>query len=271
MGQEYDKILKENMAAVFLPLSEKYLGTRLVNTRDLPEKLQTTVEREPDFLKAVEDDRGNQFILQIEFQVKNEPDMVYRMAEYRAILQRKYKMPVRQFVLYLGRGKLTMKNRLASEEVIDGFTMTDTRDFHPEQILRSTVPEEIILSILGRYPKQDATVVIQKILRRLQDLCDSPVQLQKYVKQLTILSRLRKLEGITKEQIKDMTIAYDISTDSLYQEGRQEGKQEGRQEGIEMVLRVKQLHEEGKTLSEIQRLLELPLATVERIVKRLAS
>ena len=108
MGQDYDKILKENITAIFLPLSEKYLGIKIVTTRDLPEKLQSTIEREPDFVKIVKDEEQREFILHIEFQVANEPDMVYRMAEYRAILQRKYKLSVRQFVIYLGSGKPTM-------------------------------------------------------------------------------------------------------------------------------------------------------------------
>ncbi|MGB3778862.1 MAG: hypothetical protein WA960_10935 [Tunicatimonas sp.] len=43
MSKSYDKIIKENMAAIFLPLSEKYLGIKIVTTRDLPEKLQTTL------------------------------------------------------------------------------------------------------------------------------------------------------------------------------------------------------------------------------------
>ena len=55
-----------------------------------------------------------------------------------------------------------------------------------------------------------------------------------------------------------MAITYDISTDSLYQEGKQEGK--------EQVFQVKQLLDAGKTEQEISQLTELPLTTVERIV-----
>ena len=262
MSQDYDKILKENIAALFLPLSEKYLGIRILSSRELPEKLQTTIEREPDFLKIVEDSGGKEFILHIEFQASNEPDMVYRMAEYRAILQRKYKLPVRQFVLYLGQKKLAMKSHLEPEEIISSFALSDARDFAPDQMLTSTVPEEIILSILGEYPKKDAVAVVQKILNRLQELCGDSIRLQKYVKQLTILSRLRKLEGVTRNGIKKMAITYDVSTDSLYQEGKREGKQEG----IEQVFQVKQLLDVGKTEREISQITKLSLATVQRIV-----
>ena len=45
---DFDKIIKENIEALFLVLSEKLLGIKVNNPVDLPEKLQTTVERELD-------------------------------------------------------------------------------------------------------------------------------------------------------------------------------------------------------------------------------
>ena len=63
-----------------------------------------------------------------------------------------------------------------------------------------------------------------------------------------------------------MAITYDVSTDSLYREGKQEGKQEGKREGIEQVFQIKQLLDAGKTEQEISQITELPLATVKRIV-----
>ena len=59
-----------------------------------------------------------------------------------------------------------------------------------------------------------------------------------------------------------MAITYDVSTDSLYREGKQEGKREG----IEQVFQIKQLLDAGKTEQEISQITELPLATVKRIV-----
>ncbi len=67
MAKDYDKILKENIAALFLPLSEKYLGMRIVKTEELKDKLQTTIEKEPDFIRIVETDTAERFILHLEF------------------------------------------------------------------------------------------------------------------------------------------------------------------------------------------------------------
>ena len=50
---DYDKVIKENIEAILLALGKKLLGFEIKNPTDLTEKLQTTIEREPDFLKKV--------------------------------------------------------------------------------------------------------------------------------------------------------------------------------------------------------------------------
>ncbi len=79
MVNDYDKIFKENIAASFLPLSEKYLNIRIARTEELEDKLQTTIEKEPDFIRIVESDTGEKFILHLEFQTVDEDGMIYRM------------------------------------------------------------------------------------------------------------------------------------------------------------------------------------------------
>ena len=63
MSSDYDKIIKENIEAVFLPLAEKYLGISIVSFRKLPGKIQSTIEREPDFIRIVRTKKDDEFIL----------------------------------------------------------------------------------------------------------------------------------------------------------------------------------------------------------------
>ena len=83
---DYDKVIKENIEAVFLPLLEKFTGIKIVQSFEIKDKVQRTVEREPDFLKRIVDQSGKELILQLEFQTQDDHEMVYRMAEYRALL-----------------------------------------------------------------------------------------------------------------------------------------------------------------------------------------
>jgi len=82
----YDKILKENLEATLLPLMEELLNIRVITFEKLTHKLQVTLEREPDFIRIVETELKERFILHLEFQTNNDSEMVYRMAEYKAII-----------------------------------------------------------------------------------------------------------------------------------------------------------------------------------------
>jgi hypothetical protein len=137
LAGHYDKILKENIAAIFLPLAEKYLGIHILKSEELKDKVQVTLEKEPDFIRIVETREGERFILHIEFQRTDEEGMVYRMQEYYGILRRKYKLPVRPIVFYLGQNVSLMQTRLAPEEVFDGFLLISLNEYSSRNYLRS--------------------------------------------------------------------------------------------------------------------------------------
>ena len=257
---DFDKILKENIEAVFLPLVEEMLGISIKETFELKDNLQSTIKRETDFLKRVIDQDGKEWILHLEFQTTNDPKMIYRMAEYRAILQRKYEIPVRQVVIYLGSEKPKMRTQLSKEEEITGFELHDIRDFSTQSMLNSKIPEEIILSILTDYKESDAEKVIEQIIYKLQKASKSESELNKSIQQLIVLSRLRKLEVKTKQKINDMPITYDIKTDGLYNEGIREGLREGIQKGI-------QKGREKNRFQMISKALSQRILTIEQIAE----
>jgi len=257
---DYDKVLKENIEAIFLPLLEKLLGLSISKTEELKDKIQTTIEREPDFLKLVLDSDGRKFILQLEFQTVNDQEMVYRMAEYKAILQRKYQMPVKQFVIYLGASKPSMKTKLPKNEQITGFQLTNIHDLSTDAVLESELPEEIILSILTDHSNADPALILERIIVKLQKASKNRVELERAMKQLLVLSRLRNLETLTKEKISSMPITYDITKDGLYKEGIEAGIEVGIEVGIESGMK------KNNSLV-ITRLLAQALLTVDQIAE----
>ena len=94
MAQDYDKILKENIEALIIPLADKLLGLSLGRLEELPDDLQTTLERKPDFLKRVVADGGSSYLLHLEFRVKDEASMLNRMLLYYAMLRENYENSV---------------------------------------------------------------------------------------------------------------------------------------------------------------------------------
>ena len=216
---DYDKVIKENIEAIFLPLLSKFTGIEIAQSTPVKDKIQRTLEREPDFLNKITDTTGNEFILQLEFQSQDDPEMVYRMAEYKALLQRKYQLPVKQLVIYLGAKSPKMRTQLPEEERIIGFQLANINRLHPAQLTNSDIPEEVILSILSDFNPSQADEIITSIINKLKLLSNTEVEFKGYVQQLIILSRLRKLESRTEEKAENMPITYDITTDGLYLKG----------------------------------------------------
>jgi predicted transposase YdaD len=276
LANDYDKILKENIAALFLPLSEKYLGIKITRTEELKDKLQTTIEKEPDFLRLVETDTAERFILHLEFQSADEEYMIYRMQEYYGILRKKYRLPVKQFVIYLGEKAATMQTRLAPEEVFTGFNLQSLRDYSYQSLLSSDVPEEIILAILADFEGKQVEEVLKNILQKLQVVSKQEITLRKYIRQLAILARLRNLVQETQKQVKDMGLTYNITEDPLYQEGLVKGEEKGIEKGIEKgqkarekSLIVEMLRDGTLTVEKIASLAKVPVAYVKQVAAEL--
>jgi predicted transposase YdaD len=280
----YDKIFKENVGTIFLTLAEKHLGVRVKATGELKDKVQVTVEKEADFLCEIISETGNGFILHLEFQAANETDMVYRMQEYYGILRKKYNMPVKQMVYYLGEPPSKMRTQLEPSEIFTGFDLISFRDVPYEQYLTTTTPEEVILALLGNFGTEGQQGAVRKILTRMLQLNLTPIVLEKYLRQMLLLSRLRRgLNDVLQKQIADMPLTYDIEKDSLYLKGREKGREEGMEKGREEGM--EKGREEGDHLRSIKtaenclrkglkpevtaEISELPLSEVLEIARRL--
>ena len=234
MAQDYDKIIRENIEELVIPLAQKVLQLDLRRTEEIPDDLHTTIERRPDFLKKVlgENQKGT-FILHIELQVANDPIMVERMLEYYGIIRRKYRLPVLQYVLYLGGKRIRMKNRLKDFDLHYQYRLENLQSVSYEQFLQSGNPAEIILAILGDFKDKANGTVIGLILQKLTELSLSGKRIDKYIKQLEILSKLRNLQEETIKEIEQMALVYDLKTDIRYQQGVEEGFEQGIEKGSE--------------------------------------
>lgn len=52
MAQDYDKIFKENIEEIILPLTEKLLNIHPEKSEEIPDDLQRTIERKPEIAKG---------------------------------------------------------------------------------------------------------------------------------------------------------------------------------------------------------------------------
>jgi predicted transposase/invertase (TIGR01784 family) len=226
---EYDRILKENIEPILLPFAQKLLGLTGAKYTSIKDDLHTTIERKPDFLKKVREfEDAKPYILQIEFQSVDEKDMVYRMLEYKSLLLRKFKIEVRQFVLYIGNDKLKrMTKRLDTQGLCFEYEIIDISSFDYENFLKSDIPEEVILSILCNFKHTSPQKVISRVLEKLQELLKGQNRFGKYLKQLEVLAKLRDLQAETIKQTSIMPIVYDLETDIRFLQGSSRGEARG--------------------------------------------
>jgi hypothetical protein len=226
-GNAFDKIFRENAEFIFMPLVEERLGIKIKTFVQMKEKRQTTLEREMDFFYEVETEDGRKFILHLEFQTENEDDMLYRNGEYHGIALRKKKMEIKHVVVFLGEGKTTMPTQLPDNQIYKGFDLINIHEFDSKTLLESQIPDVILLAILADYPKEQTNTIIRLVLRQLEVNYKNPVERSKYLKQLILLSRLRKIEDLTTKIVEEMPITFDLETDILYRKGEIKGEIKG--------------------------------------------
>lgn len=275
MSNKYDKIFKENVGEFFLSFSEIFLKIKVVKSEELKDKLQTTIEKEADFLRKVTTAKNQEVIVHLEFQVSDEKDMVLRMQEYFAILRKKYRLPVKQLVIYVGEKPPKMRTTLQDDELFLGFGLLNLREVDYLQWLNSEVPEEIMLAILSNYERSQAPIVLDEIINKLHKLSKSEITLKKYIRQLTTLARLRNLTTETQQTLNDMALTYDIEKDAFYQtglkKGMEKGIEKGEQRGIEKAtakMIIGLLKSEKLSLQEIADIAHISLEQVKAIAEQ---
>jgi hypothetical protein len=233
--KQYDKIFKENMEAALPGIMKYLLGIEVVDTEELPDSIQHTKEREPDVLKKITDRSGATFVLQIELQLENEADMAFRMVEYYIMLARKYKLPVRQHVVFISEERLTMPDQLRLEHMEFRYSLLSLAKVDYRLFLKSEKPEEKILALLADFGGEDPRAVADNIVHQVIDSSGSPLEREKHVQQMHILGKLRKLVPINEVIMESITKYIlektDIESDLFFQKGLEKGEEKGKAKG----------------------------------------
>jgi hypothetical protein len=224
MGK-YDKIIKESLSKLVIPLSKR-LGINVENMEIIKDKLQYTIEREPDFLAKIKhEDPTDDYVFQMDFQVPNDDTMPERMLLYRNLIRLFLNLKTRQFVMYLGLEPLTMPNKIEEENLFFRYELIDIREFSSASFLASDIPEEVLLSVLGDFEGVSPDVIVEKALFKLKKLSKRHDKFKKYAFQLHVFAGLRNLQRIYQQKIRAMPLVFnlDIEKDPIFIDGREQG------------------------------------------------
>ncbi|GAB4051021.1 RpnC/YadD family protein [Spirosoma litoris] len=271
---QYDKIVKENLEAAIPALLKRLLHIYPVESEELPDDLQHTKERKPDALKRIRDADGKTFILHLEFQVADDPDMVYRMGDYCVMLARAYRLPIRQYVLFMGAKLPKMPTELNMGDSIIRYNLVSFHQFNSELFLTSDKPEEILFALLADYGTKSPEAILEHIVNRIYETTTGSLAFERYISQLRVLVQLRKLQPVLETVMEKLTQYFKEQEDPFYKKGERlgfsVGLENGRKQGIELVV-SNLLRETALSISEIARLAEVPISFVEALKKELSA
>lgn len=214
-GNQYDKIVKENIESIIPALMSSVLGFRVKEAVIIKEKIQQTKEKEADALRIITDPNGQKFVLHLEFQVDDYAKMVYRMIDYWGLLKAKYQLPVRQFVIFIGSGQPKMSTVLAEDGNYFQFQLINITQFDYVRFLASANPEEVLLAVLSDFGEEKPEDALNQIIQRLEETTSDQRTFQKHLRQLRVLSKLRKLDLKFDDMIQNMAKYIDAENDYL--------------------------------------------------------
>jgi predicted transposase/invertase (TIGR01784 family) len=239
----YDNVCKFLVESFSQDFAQWLLGEAIGLTQLSPSELSVSPIR-ADALILLASDQG---VLHLEFQTQPDPDIPFRMADYRLRVYRRYpNKPMRQVVIYLKPSR----SDLVQQRV---FTLPGTR--HEFQVIRLwEVPTADLWQYPGLLPlailscTEDKTQTLRAIAQRIESLPERGEQ-SNVAAATSILAGLvlekAVIRQILREEImRDSVIYQDILEQGLQkgvQQGIQQGRQEGRQQGeADLVLRLLQ-------------------------------
>jgi len=141
------------------------------------------------------------------------------MLAYRAMLRRKYKIAVKQYVIFLASAKSAMPCTIDEENLKFSYNLIALQQYSYKLFLNSLIPEQKLLAVFGDFEKESPEKVITQILKGIEKEADGELNRLRYREQLRALIQLRKLGKEFKIAMGTIT-KFKVEKDPFYQEGR---------------------------------------------------
>jgi len=258
---QYDKIIKENLEITLPVIIRDVLGLDIAQSEELPDDIQHTKERKPDALKKVTDTTGHTYILQVEFQIADEKEMVYRMAEYSVMLMRKYRLPIKQYVIFLMDAEPTMPTHIDTEYHKFSYKLIRIAQANYKLFLKANNPEVKMLGILANFGTEDSYKAVKSIVTQVQSFTKGDFAESRYFKQLRIFVQLRSsVEQQFEKAMETITKFFKEEKDFLYRKGEVKGREE---EQVKVVTNL--IAQLGLSDEQVASIAEVPVSFVKDV------
>jgi len=256
MGNK-DIITKSLIREIVMDMAIYLLDLKLTHLEEAPTERQRIEVRHADIVMKAIDEDGNHFILHLELQNDNDSAMPLRMMRYYTDIALAYpNEEIRQYVIYIGKAALTMKNIIKQGDWHYHYRLIDMHTLDCEQFIHKDNPDALVLAILCDFKGKDSKDVVEGIIKRLIKLTgDQPERLRNYLKMLETLSTNRDLSEIFQEVEKKMLSEIEIEKLPSYRLGEARGEVIGEaNERFQVVLRASVQGFDVQTIAKIANL-----------------
>jgi hypothetical protein len=178
------------------------------------------------------------------------------------MLQRKYDLPVSQFVIYVGPGKPTMPAFIQTKDLQFRYNLKAISSIDYRLFLKSDKLEERMLAFLGNMRPEENIPVLEKILIDIKETAKDSLSTDRYVQQLHVLVKLRNLGQNLKEAMMTISKYFKEEEDLLFRAGQRKERVKAQEEKKEMAAKLKI---KGMSSNEIAELTGLSIEEIKAL------
>jgi predicted transposase/invertase (TIGR01784 family) len=202
--------------------------------------------------------QSDEVVLHVEFQTKTDPNMPFRMADYRLRVYRRFpKKRMRQVVVYLAQteSEMVYQTTFSIENLQHEFTVIRLWEQPAEIFLR--VPGLLPFAVLSN--ATDKTSTLQNVAARIDNITDRRTQ-SNLTASVAILAGL-----VLNQEVIQRLLRRDIMQESvIYQSIKTEGKEEGIELGVRRV--AVNLLKENMSIEMVAKVTGLTIEQVQSLL-----
>jgi len=227
-----DIISKEAIKTLAIDIAFYILKLNVKKLKFVDKELKRIEKREADIVAQCEID-GIEQMLHIEIQNSNDKLMPRRMLRYYTDIKTQFQnLEVKQYVIYIGKPKLSMDDYIKENNLEFKYNIIDMHTIDCEEFIRLDTPDALVLSILCDFKGKDELEMLKYIITRLAQLSKNDEhKLGKYMLMLETLSDNRDLKTKLKEA-EDMLREIKYENLPSYEIGMERGIAQGISQGI---------------------------------------
>ncbi len=235
MAQHTDIISKQLIRQLVQDMAHYILGLELTVIKELSTESQRIEQRRADIVMLVQSLDGEEFVLHLELQNRNDTQMPYRNLRYYSEMRLAgINEPIRQFVIYTGKPKLNMPDGIEDNGWNYRYTLIDMHQLDCERFIHQNTAEALVMAVLCDFQGRDEADILKELIRRLAQVSGEDQKgFRDHLKMMEHLSQNRGLTDKFKTVEVEMLREIELENLPSYQIGVEKGRQEGIDEGME--------------------------------------